>query len=251
MKKIITPVLLIGFMWSCASSVRADASWAQWLKNRFASLRVACIEPRDCAKIAAGACILGAGIAYLWARFYSHALNPRLLSGDALLNYLRAKYRPSKERCGAAITQATDRLPDDGWAGLISLVDGHRDIYWGDQAELTPATERILNKANIGIIRFNRKIPTEFKDQHGKRYCFNDVYQQLILYSGQGKTNALLLNQYLASSSGLNCYNDYLIGTLLGYSETDIQYYYHIKEVKKSFNDDKKEALEWLAKNRE
>jgi len=188
---------------------------------------------KNCSKRAiielAASTLVGLGIGYLLSRYYFYNLDPGLMSGDNLLSYLRAKYKPDKNKCGAAIAKNKDRLPDSFWASFICLVDGYKDVYWGEKTDLSHNVKIILKQKNIEWLE--------------------DRDLQVILYNKNGKNNALLLQQYILSTDNMYCqFNHYLIGTLLNYSQEDIYYFYTSRNIE-SFDQDKEESINWISQN--
>lgn len=226
MKIIKSRFLVAILILSPITSLHADSSWGQWIKNGLSRL-----SSSKTAKISGG---LALGfMAYYIIGYYTHTLCPHMLRGNNLLNYLRSKYKPGKNKCGAAVTQAPDRLPDNIWAKVICLVDGYIDIAYVGSRDLTPAIKQVLKKANIEIIQFK----------------ISGWGDEVILHTTAGKTNALLLQKYITTLPLNEDANHYLVGKLLKYDETDIQYFYSRNYGPQVFIDRQKAAIEWLAEN--
>lgn len=159
-----------------------------------------------------------------------------------------AEFIPTPETCGAARTEHEQEIghyttPNHRIACMIA---GYKNVYWATEAELGDIKEQFLPLEKHGI--------KKLKPSTKKNYS--------IVYTDSGEKNARLLAKYLAlfeyenpnfqrqMSEGSLYYNDYLIGSLLGYSKKDITYYYFqvLHYPQEQYDDDKKKALEYIQK---
>lgn len=113
---------------------------------------------------------------------------------------------PSINECGAAISRTNPRRDTINQA-LACMKNGFKSVYLGDEYEI----EFIAPELRDFYATINRRtLPIGS-----------------IFYTHEGTRNALLLRKYLIErDSLLIAGNPYLMGTLLGYAEDDILFFY-------------------------
>lgn len=156
------------------------------------------------------------------------------------------KYKPSKENCGAAITEtksAKKRASDE--FELTCLITGFKQVWWISNMTLErfeknfPQLRSLFKELNIESVTWHSDIKTGQVPALGR----------LIVYTKQGKLNAFLLKRYFEQlPKNARIYNEYLVGTLLGYDNKDIEHYYVKNKKTALYELDKKEADEWISK---
>jgi len=140
----------------------------------------------------------------------------------------------SKEACGSVMGEGKQNVPDDIHSSILCMVAGYKDVYMGSSKALENLNEHEKSLIYSGTI---------YKEIINDRIGYN-----LILYTAQGKKNALLLIKYLRCPKKKN-QNHYLVGFLLGYDLKDIEYFYKRSFSQEQLEIDKRAAEEFISQN--
>ena len=131
---------------------------------------------------------------------------------------LLTRYKPTEARCGAALMrEGQPELIDSDALEFTCLLTGHKQVMWVTVSSLErsigPIWKALIRQENIKLIE---PMP--------------EANNPIILFTQQGERNALLFAKFLLETKrarGLE-ENPYLRGTLLGYKELDIEFYYKV-----------------------
>lgn len=134
---------------------------------------------------------------------------------------------PTAQDCGAAINPR-GRLVDDFERGIKCMLAGHKDVYLG----------------NIAGVIYER-IPKQYESKEIQLIRLPEG--GFILYTKKGERNARLLEKLDSENINIRR-NDFLAGYLLGYAEEDIKYFYDQNKIS-TFEQDKTNAMKWIASN--
>ncbi|MDR3549970.1 MAG: hypothetical protein P4L31_01025 [Candidatus Babeliales bacterium] len=149
-------------------------------------------------------------------------------------------YNPTKENCrvwGEAGKENVKKI-----AGLevemtiVCMVAGFKNVYFGEAGDL----EEMDN--------FDDEVRLVYRAHNLDRLIFKapDGLERFVMFTPQGRTNALLLMQFGTD-------NDYLMGHLLGYPDEAIKHYYaanHAGRADTDYEAEKKEAHQWIEEDK-
>lgn len=169
------------------------------------------------------------------------------------------EYKPCLDKCRPNVRSSTNLegyenkqqsllMPLYNSKGSIAcMLAGYKNIYFGNLDEIDSISTSIKELLKLK----NYKYITDNESDS------EPLYRPLILFTPEGKKNALLLLKSLEFTLS----NDYLRGHLLGYSDEDIFAFYKFKseEAKKyksesreadfEFANQRKEAEKWIEEN--
>ncbi len=162
-------------------------------------------------------------------------------------NIWHKDFIPSEQCCGAARNVHDDLSGNDNVNCRIKcMIAGYKKVYWGTKKDFSYIAKEFLPIENLGIHSIEVKNGLNFNNKPEEA--------SLILYTSEGKEQALMLEEYehiFARKYARNPQKDlnhYLIGILLNYSNEDISYFYTVNKIS-GFEKDKEKAQRFLKKH--
>lgn len=164
-------------------------------------------------------------------------------------------YKPTPQLCRPTII-ANDKKPfyKDfkfsliGGRAYVSRSDDQDPETEGSIACMIAGYKKVFQATLIEFAYYSQPFKDMLKlEQFDYVYVINPIDYFFVLFSSEGRENALLL---LKESTKPLVGNAFIQGFLLGYHEDDIKAFYRFAVCNRDFEQDKKEALSWIEQNK-